>query len=291
MSSGMGAAVGERVSLGVAQAPGLALYALTLAGQLAGAFARGLIVTVTLKLVGWIAGWSIPAETIGWVVAFAPLAASALCVICPALAAPISGRWWEISCGGRPPEDDELEAFTRAIAQLQRVDPRLRPPRHWFVAEDDGCNAAAYASSMRVDRGLLESPYAAAVIAHELGHLRSSDATLTGALNALLLWPMATPAVRPLHTLAFRGLAWFACGQAVLWFTANSWEAYWRSRELAADEFAARLGQGAVLAASLEEHALSEERPVARMRFSRESHPYTKPRIARLRALAQRGVC
>jgi Zn-dependent protease with chaperone function len=59
---------------------------------------------------------------------------------------------------------------------------------------------------------------------------------------------------------------------------------YWRSREFAADQYAARLGQGPELARSLEHSSLPYERSIQRMRFSRATHPYTKPRIAKLRA-------
>ncbi len=266
------------------QSAGLALYALTLAAHLLAATARALITFVVLWFAGVLTGWPIPANTIALLVAFAPLAASLLSLLCPPLIAPIDGRWWEMSTGGRPPEQDEREAFEHAFRELRQADPRLRPPRHWFVAEEPGCNAAAYASSLRVDRGLLESPYAAAVIAHELGHLRSSDAHLTSALNLLLLKSMDTPEIWPLWSLPFRGLAWVASGQAIVWFTANAWEMYWRSREFAADEYAARLGQGGALAESLGYDSLPYERSIPRMRFSRATHPYTKPRIAKLHA-------
>jgi Zn-dependent protease with chaperone function len=188
-----------------------------------------------------------------------------------------------MSSGGRAPEPDEREAFQHAFSELQDVDPTLRPPRHWFVAEEPGRNAAAYASSLRVDRGLLESPYAAAVIAHEMGHLRTSDSHFTSALNLLLIKPMDTPELHPLWSLPFRGLFWLASGQAVLWLTGNAWEMYWRSREFAADEYAARLGQGDALAQSLTHESLPHERSIPSMRFSRATHPYTKPRIARLK--------
>lgn len=264
------------------QSPGVLLYAATLAGQLLGAAARLLTTIIALAIVGLFTGWPIPIDPIATVVAFAPLAASLLSVICPPLIAPIDGRWWEISTGGRAPEQDEREAFEHAFSELQDLDPTLRPPRHWFVAEEPGCNAAAYSSSLCVDRGLLESPYAAAVIAHEMGHLRSGDARLTSALNLLLIKPMGTPAIRPLRSLPFRGLLWFASGQAVMWLTANTWEMYWRSREFAADEYAARLGQAGALAQSLTHEALPHERAIRNMRFSRATHPYTKPRVARL---------
>jgi Zn-dependent protease with chaperone function len=279
---------GERTSATAggwaSQSPGLLLYAITLAAQLLGAAARGLLTVVVLEIVGLLTGWPIPINAIATAAAFAPLVISLLCVLCPPVVAPIDGRWWEMSTGGRPPEQDEREAFDHAFDELQQIEPKLRPPRHWFVAEEPTSNAAAYASSLCVDRGLLEGPYAAAVIAHEMGHLRSSDSHLTSALNLLLLKPMETPEIRPLWSLPFRGLLWFASGQAVMWFLGNPWEMYWRSREFAADEYAARLGQAQALAQSLTNDSLPHERAIPNMRFSRATHPYTKPRIARLQA-------
>ncbi len=267
------------------QSPGLALYAATLAAHVMCGFARGLIAYSVLWFIGLVTGWPIPANTIALLLAYAPLAVSLLCVLCPPLIAPITGRWWEMSVGGRPPEQDEIEAFHRAFARLQRADPSLRMPRHWFVTEDPGYNAAVYGSSMRLDRGLLESSFTAAVIAHELGHLRSLDGRLSNALNLLLVKAMDTPELFPVWSLPFRGLAWIASGQAVFWLTGTAWETYWRSREFVADEYAARLGQGDMLARSLTHDSLPYERPIRRMRFSRATHPYTKPRIARLNAL------
>jgi Zn-dependent protease with chaperone function len=265
-------------------ATALVLYTITLAGQWFAAVARTLILYIILALIALVTGWPIPSNTIALVIAFAPLAVSLLALICPPLILPIDGRWWEISSGGRPPEQDEQEAFQNAIDELREYDPKLRIPRHWFVAEEHERNAAAYAKTMRVDRGLLESPYAAAVIAHELGHLNSSDGKLASALRLMLLTEMQTPTLYPLWSLPFRGLAWFASGEAVLWFMANPWEMYWRSREFAADQYAARLGQGPALARTLEHDALPYEQSIPRMRYSRASHPYTKPRIAKLRA-------
>ncbi|MGH2904483.1 MAG: M48 family metalloprotease [Solirubrobacteraceae bacterium] len=264
----------------------LVLYTITLAGQFFAAVARLFIIYIILEIARLITGWPIPSNQIALVVALLPLAVSLLALICPPLVLPIDGRWWEISTGGRAPERDEYEAFDQAIGELQQVDPDLRVPKHWFVAEEPGTNAAAYANSMSVDRGLLEGPYAAAVIAHELGHLHSSDARLSSALNLLLVAPMQRPEPWPVWSLPFRLLAWFATGQAVMWFTANAWESYWRSREYAADAYAARLGQGATLARTLEHNYLPYERSIRRMSFSRATHPYTKPRIARLRAYA-----
>jgi Zn-dependent protease with chaperone function len=260
----------------------LLLYTTTLVGQLFSALVRVLSSYIILALLALITGWPIPSNTLALVIGFGPLAVSLLALIIPPLILPIDGRWWEISSGGRPPEQDEREAFDDAIGQLQEVDPDLRVPRHWFVAEDPDRNAAAYAKTMRVDRGLLESPYTAAVLAHELGHLNSSDGRLSSAIRLMLIAEIPTPTIRPLPSLPFRGLAWIASGAAVLRFMDNPWEMYWRSREFAADQYAARLGQGLQLSLHLESEALPYERPIHRMRYSRATHPYTKSRIARL---------
>ena len=41
-----------------------------------------------------------------------------------------------------------------------------------------------------LSRGLLESEYLPAVLAHELGHLHSSDGKLTAAINRLIINPL-----------------------------------------------------------------------------------------------------
>ncbi len=267
-----------------AQSPWIVLYAMTLAGQFFAAFARAVLATIVLEIVGLLTGWTIPINTLASIVGYGPLVISLLAVLCPPLIAPIDGRWWEISMGGRPPEPDEQEAFEEAFAELQEADPTLRPPRHWFVAEDHTLNAGAYSSSLCVHRGLLESPYAAATIAHEMGHLRSSDARITSALNLLVLKYTPTPQARPYWSYPFRAWMWLASGEAVFWAMGGSWEMYWRSREFAADEYAIRLGQGPILAEMLTHSSLPYEQPTPHQRFSRNTHPYTKPRITRLQA-------
>jgi Zn-dependent protease with chaperone function len=262
----------------------LVLYIVTLAAQCFAAFARVLMIYIVLAIVKLFTGLPIPADQIALVVAILPLVVSLLALIVPPLVLPIDGRWWEISSGGRAPDRDEYEAFDEAIGQLQDIDPNLRVPKHWFVAEEASPNAGAYANSLSVNRGLLEGPYATAVIAHELGHLHSSDARLSSALNLLLVARMDPPEAQPAWSLPFRLLAWFASGQAAMWFTENAWQSYWRSREYAADAYAARLGQAASLGLILEHNSLPFERSIRRMSFSRATHPYTKQRIARLRS-------
>lgn len=265
------------------QLPGYALYLITLFCHLLSAWMRGAVVYFALAFVGVFSPWSIPAEPIALVVAFLPLAVSLLCLIVPPLVCPIFGHWWQMDSGGRAPVQDELEAFERAIGTIQLDDPRFKPPRHWFVAEEDGYNASVFANSVCLTRGLLESREAApAFISHEYPHLRLGDGRLMCALQVLVLWPIEVPELSPLRSLPIRGVLWIASGAAVDWFFQNPWQTYWRSREYVSDNYTIRVGQGPAFARSLRSHALPYERPIRRMRFSVASHPYTKQRIARL---------
>ena len=237
-----------------------------------------------LGIIGLVTSWPIPINAIALAVAFAPLVVSLLSVLCPPLIAPIDGRWWEMSTGGRPPEQDEREAFEHAFAELQDVDPTLRPPRHWFVAEEPSRNASAYASSLCVNRGLLESPYAAAVIAHEMGHLRSSDAHLTSALNLLLHRAHGHTRATPRLVAAVPGprvgrvRAGRACGYRQHLGDVLALPRVRRRRIRRPPRTSPPLAQ------SLTHESMPHERSIRSMRFSRATHPYTKPRIARLHA-------
>ena len=63
--------------------------------------------------------------------------------------------------------------FEDALSVLSQADPGLRPPRRWFVLDEQSVNAAAYADTLLFTRGLIESGYLEAVLAHELGHLNT----------------------------------------------------------------------------------------------------------------------
>jgi hypothetical protein len=85
-----------------------------------------------------------------------------------------------------------------------------------------------------VTRGLLESGYLEGVIAHELGHLNSSDARLTAALYRLTT-PPRKQVRRGLRTISL-----IATGSLAVMLTRAPWGAYWRAREHHADHYAAR---------------------------------------------------
>ena len=89
------------------------------------------------------------------------------------------GGWWFQQHGRAAASERERAVFEAAFEQLRGVDPQLRPPRRWFVVDDPEPNACAYADTLMVTRGMLEGPSFPAVLAHELGHLNTSDARVT----------------------------------------------------------------------------------------------------------------
>lgn len=153
---------------------------------------------------------------------------------------------------------------------------------------------------MVLSRGLLETDSVAPVLAHELGHTGSLDGRLTEALDRLKLWgepakpadPRSEAAGQPIGEqrrglfagligLIFR-LAAGGCAAALL---APLWAAYWRSREYAADAYAASLGQGEDLARHLADIELSLDFPRRRFPFDLAEHPPVALRIERLTAV------
>ena len=250
----------------------MALYGGTLVLQFLCAFVRGLAAYCVLWLAFTIAGWSTsPVNLLATVIAYGPLALSVATLILP-----LGGWWWEQQSGGRSPSERERVVYEDAIATLRQADPGLRPPRRWFVLDAQELNAAAYADTLMLSRGVLESPYLATAIAHELGHLNSSDARLTAALHRL-----TTPPRRELGR-GLRMIGLLISGGIVVWLTRAPWAVYWRAREHQADLYAARLGQAHSLARFLDLNALENDLPVPFVWLTDTSHPWTEHRIDRL---------
>ncbi len=144
-------------------------------------------------------------------------------------------------------------------------------------------NASVRGDTLMIHRGLLGGPWLEPILAHELGHLHSSDGRVTAALGRLIIFQ---PAYRrpgllgvPVQ-LALRGVS--------LRVLRPAWGA--RHREYAADLYAARLGQGAALAKCLQAEALPYDFPVPFMALGAHSHPYTELRIDRLHAYEDRAL-
>jgi len=222
------------------------------------------------------------------------------------------GLWWRTNMGGRPPSERERAAFEDAMEQLlEASDARLRLPTRWFVIDVAEPDASVCGHTLALSRGLFESEYLPAVVAHELGHLNSSDGMLTAALNRLVIHPPPRMSEKErerravqihaddrvmLGITAMGALIWlmrrtiaFAKGGFALGLLAPFWGSYWREREYVADRFAARLGEADALADFLEVHALAYDHPVPFLWLTEHTHPPAELRIERLRRAAIAG--
>ncbi|MGA2322127.1 MAG: M48 family metalloprotease [Solirubrobacteraceae bacterium] len=184
------------------------------------------VLWIAFKIIGQPTG---PVYYLAFTAGFGPLALSFATLILP-----LGGWFWEQQAGGRSPSEREQLIFDDAI----RDTPARRP-------------AAAATQALG---GPGRTPFLEAVLAHELGHLNSSDARLTAALRRLTT-PPRDEVRRGLRTITL-----IATGGLVVWLTRAPWGAYWRSREHHADEYAAKLGQAKSLARFLELNALDDDR-------------------------------
>jgi Zn-dependent protease with chaperone function len=243
------------------------------------------------------------------------------------LGRPLAQDWieWSVPCfvdsvheRGDSPKREQL-AYQDAVQLLQANSEKpLQLPAHWFVIDSPQPDAAVCGDALMVSRGLLETDYVAAVLAHELGHLASPDARLTTALNRLIMFStpfragaaagrarpqMLVPRLQytpreatdvfdlePDLTQALFGflrflfiVSLFAKGGLGLWLTGPVWGRYWREREYHADQYAASLGQAEELADFLEVHALIHDNPIPFLWLTEHTHPPTELRIDRLR--------
>ena len=194
-------------------------------------------------------------------IAYGPLALSLATLILP-----LGGWWWRQQSGGRSPSERERLVFEDAITTLTHHDPALRPPRRWFVTDEPELNASVYADTLKVTRGLLESGFLEAVLAHELGHLNSSDARLAAALHRMTTPPRTDP-------LDTRVIAVRHEGALAVMLTKPPGGIYWRAREYHADLYAANLGQAQSLAMFLENNALENDIPVPFMWLTTTATP------------------
>jgi Zn-dependent protease with chaperone function len=217
------------------------------------------------------------------------------------------GWWWAQNLGGREPSERERTAYEDAIELLvSHARGPVRLPSFWFVVDIPQPDAAVCGDALMLSRGLIESDFLPAVVAHELGHLNTSDGKLTAAINRLIINPLPLrrrqkePGERPgvlaasdrllLGITFFGAFIWltrkvvgFAKGGFALRILAPLWGSYWRKREYAADRYAAALGQSEELADFLEIRALIHDHPVPLIWLTEHTHPPTELRIDKLR--------
>lgn len=258
----------------------LSLYALSFALQGLCAAVRAAIAYPAIWLLFTLFGEpTTNVHTLSLLVGYGPLAVSLATLILP-----LGGWWWQQHEGARALSERERLIYEDALAVLRGVDPNLRGPKRVCVLDDGEINASAYADTLMLTRGLLESRHLEAVLAHELGHLNSSDSRLTAAVFRLTTPP------RTSMRFPFKVLSLVASGAAGWWVVRLAWAAYWRSREYQADLYAAHLGQGQALIEFLEADVLLSDLPMPFVWLSEKSHPPTEFRIERLMGAVASGA-
>jgi Zn-dependent protease with chaperone function len=282
--------------------PTLALYAATLVAEVPVIFTRMLLTFAALAVFLLIEGKSpLGAESLVEL-ALIPTGWSIFALVTPRG----GGWWWLNNMGGRDPSEREQAAYQDALQLLQaNADVPLRLPSLWFVVDEPQPDAAVCGDTLMLSRGLLENEYLSAVLAHELGHLATSDGKLTAAINRLIINPLPKTREKKqregnlivlggsrllLTVTLFGATLWlarfvvrFARGGLGLRFLAPTWGSYWREREYIADQYAASLGQADGLADFLEVHALMHDHPVPFIWLTEHTHPPTELRIDKLR--------
>jgi Zn-dependent protease with chaperone function len=245
------------------------LYAATFGLEFLTGWLRALVAALVLLIANlftaWWFGLRLPVNTLALIIGFAPLPVSLATLVLP-----LGGWVWQQAEGGRAPSERERAVFELAFAQLKEADPGLRAPGRWFVLDSPEGNAAAYANALMVTRGLLDSQGLVPVLAHELGHLNSSDARVTAAVHRLVIPPHSPE--EPVFPIVGRILG----GRAALDLMSIPWGIYWRRRERVADAYAARLGLGPGLAEFLDG---AVDRPTPFKSLGGSSHPWTEHRV------------
>lgn len=266
--------------------PGTALLLATLLVELPTVLARGLLLILArllLLLLSGLPASAIPFDAITWIVLSVPIWS-----LLGAAGVWGGGWWWRVQVGGRAPSERERAAYEDAIAALaEAAEDELALPSSWFVVDEELPQACVTGSSLCLSRPLLESESLEAVIAHELGHIRSADGRLTAALNRLILLPGAEREPKPRPFSFIRLLLRLARGGLGIRLLSPLWGNYWRAREYRADAYAVSLGQGDELAAFLQSNALPFDRPVPFLIFTEQTHPPTELRIDRINHLIE----
>jgi Zn-dependent protease with chaperone function len=273
---------------GAKDVPWIALYAITLGLHLMCATLRGAFFWAPVTLAFIVTGHGhsgFTRDVIIYTIAYGPLVWSVTALVYPVGA----GQVWRATSGGRAATDDERRAVQDAIGEIRERNAGVRAPALWFVLDEWQLNAAALGDALMVTTGTIGDPGLKAVIAHELGHLNSTDCHLSVALGPLA-WP-AEIFARIFDRLEELGcllgllsLAGSVCSGLILVTPMRPlWAAWFRGREFKADEYAAKLGYGDELADALEREALEDDRPTPFRFASAPSHPYTAHRIDALR--------
>lgn len=288
----------RRVSVG--ELVGLVLYLLTISGEaMLGASVRWLLVYLGAAIVGAWVPLGLSAEVLAWAGALMPIAFSVAGLLRPG-----RGWVWGRRLGARRATTEEAASIDAALGLLCRAHPGLSRPAAYYVLDAPSLVAGVRGRTLILTRRMVESPLLPAVLAHELGHANTLDGRLMEALERLVLWrdPLALPREEPgiaaqfddglLGVLLWGCMRWalrLAGGSCARGLLAPLWTLYWRTREYAADAYAASLGQGGDLARYLTDQELPFDSPQPGFFFGGAEHPPVALRLERLAGLALKG--
>jgi Zn-dependent protease with chaperone function len=227
------------------------------------------------------------------IVGYGPLIWSVL----NAVGVPGGGFQTRRALGARELSQRERDALSQALAHLPS---HTRAPRWIYALDAPFEQGFVIGSALYLTRPALQSAYLPALLAHELGHLNTSDGRLMLALNRLTLpffqalgISLAGDVVSDDRVAARAARKEMGCIRSglVLMLTLMGggfgvrllgflWVRYWRVREYAADRYAAELGQADLLADFLEIQAQPFD--MATPYRQGLTHDYTELRIDRL---------
>lgn len=279
----------------------IGLYAFTLALQGVAAFARWLLVYIVATPIAWVG--LIPSGFVGlgaWTFALGPM-------IWSVSAFWYTGRgwFWRRYIGADEPSELDEKLLRTAIAMLGPKAKRLAASVEIFIYPSEDLFAFSRGCSLIVSRGLLESSFLPAVLAHELCHFDKLDARLAQALARLMLWddPFAydddervrkADAASKWVAFARRWLFRLGGGRMIemLRPLRAAWAANFRRREEIADANAVLLGQGFRLAQFLDSYELRKELPVSHWlaTFDLREYRSVSDRISNLKRMAAAEV-
>ena len=212
------------------------------------------------------ANWFVPVELnvplLAAVIVFGPIAWSLATFAFP------GGGWlWCRYIGAREPSKRETEAILQAFATIGEED--LAKSLNIQVFPHPVLFAFARGRALVYSSAVIRSDYLVAATAHEVAHLKSSDAILTQALDRFVLWGDPLPVFEGMNFLTVRSMVLrMLSGRLVLQVLKPMWADYFREREREADEFVVRLGLGHQLAELIETWELPKEVPNPRIVFN-----------------------
>ena len=212
------------------------------------------------------ANWFIPVELnvplLAALIVFGPIAWSLATFAFP------GGGWlWCRYIGAREPSKRETDAILESFAAIGEED--FAKGLNIQVFPHPVLFAFARGRALVYSSALVRSDYLSAATAHEVAHLKSSDAILTQALDRFVLWGDPQPVFEGMNFLTFRSMVLrLLSGRLVLQVLKPMWADYFREREREADEFVVRLGLGHQLAELIETWELPKEVPNPRIAFN-----------------------